>query len=78
MIEIAKEFDANLNAIVRSKLSAEKKRTILSRLIEQMEVLCESDSEELSLTTTEVTEEEKAVLRGVLTAATKEIQNLVE
>lgn len=76
MIDITREYHANLQAVLGSKLSAEKKQAILNRLIVQMEVLCEADSKELSRTAAEVTQEEKNALRQILTAAMEEVQKL--
>ncbi|WP_277631218.1 hypothetical protein [Atopococcus tabaci] len=77
MIDITREYHANMQAVLGSKLSAEKKQAILNRLIAQLEVLCETDSKELSPTVAEVTQEEKTALRQILTTAVEEAQKLI-
>ncbi|WP_028274488.1 hypothetical protein [Atopococcus tabaci] len=78
MVEIARELRANVQATLTSSLSAERKQSILNRLIEQAEVLCSSEPDTLSRTVSALTEEERQALQEALQEAVDAAKSLLK
>jgi len=69
-------YRLNIRSILHSNLPAERKQTILSRLLEQITVLYESLPYSLSQNVEDVTEEERAALCWVRQEAKEALQQL--
>lgn len=77
MLAMAENYRANVRVVQRSRLPIERKQVILTRLLEQITVLIEDTSGNLSAQVEDLTEEERTSLQEIY-AETEEALNELE